>query len=60
MCTKLNLTAERNIVATLLGRKSKTKAVYEQLVYICFNGGKRIYCKGNALTLSSFQPTPFI
>lgn len=60
MCTKLNLTAERNIVATLLGRKSKTKAVYEQLVYICFNEGKRIYCKGNSLTLSSFQPTPFI
>lgn len=56
----MNLTAERNVVATLLGRKSKTKAVYEQLVYICFNGGKRVYCKENALTLSSFQPTPFI
>lgn len=46
MCTKLNLTAERNVVATLLGRKSKTKAVYEQLVYICFNGEREFIVKG--------------
>jgi hypothetical protein len=44
-----------NAVATYLESSSKNKAVYKQLVYMCFVIGKRIYCKWDMLTLSGIR-----